>query len=439
MNLTMLAKNFMLRTGNGLLPLIQRNRKVMGLASQLNGWMTAKAEARLLRSFEEARPSRGIKGLYGINAAGYLTSESGVGESARAEVSAIKRAGIPCALNNVGSLSRQNDSTFTDITAENPYVFNLMHVNADVLPDFLAGRGLGYFKDRYNIGYWFWELEEFPEVWKKRFLFLDELWVATEFCREAMARKSPIPVVKVPLAVELAVKDVKRSRFGIPEGAYVFTFAFDFMSFYERKNPLAVVRAFREAFAGKNTKDADALLVLKCSNSRWNTSARDEMVRESRGLNVMLIDEYLDKDDLKGLMALSDCYVSLHRSEGFGLPLAEAMYLGKPVIATGYSGNMEFMDRENSFPVKYRLVEIEKDFGPYKKGCHWAEPDVSHAAELMRFVHENREKAAAVGAKASGDIRARHNPEAVGKKIRERLDAILKEKGGSIKLTGGDR
>jgi glycosyltransferase involved in cell wall biosynthesis len=128
-------------------------------------------------------------------------------------------------------------------------------------------------------------------------------------------------------------------------------------------------------------------------------------------------------------MSICDAYVSLHRSEGFGLTLTEAMNMGKPVIATAYSGNMDFMTASNSFPVKYRLVEIEKNHGPYTKGCEWAEPDLDHAAELMRYVYLHRDHAAEVGKRAQQDVCSQLHPKTVGRMIRERLLKLNEEAG----------
>jgi glycosyltransferase involved in cell wall biosynthesis len=197
------------------------------------------------------------------------------------------------------------------------------------------------------------------------------------------------------------------------------------LSYFERKNPLAIIKAFRNAF--KPTEDA--MLILKFSNSESNVSARDRIIEAAKGLKVKIIDKYLYKDELYALLNLIDCYVSLHRSEGFGLTLAEAMYLKKPVIATAYSGNTDFMNCNNSFLVTYKIIEIEEDIGHYKKGNIWADPDILHATELMRYVYENRETARNIGAVASNDIRSQLSPLAVGNKIKTRIKSITQSLG----------
>jgi glycosyltransferase involved in cell wall biosynthesis len=382
---------------------------------------TAALPGRVWRKFGQPAARRS-PGATGLNVAGYITSENGLGEAARATIHAARQAGIPVALYNLPSFSRQAETAFTDFTHDNPYPINLALVTADQTGIFQREVGHSYFRNRYNIGFWYWELADFPAEWQCHFACYDEIWVASSFCQAAIAAKSPLPVVKIPPPVVVErLNPVDRSFFGLPEGAFVFLFIFDFLSSSERKNPGGVIEAFRRTFG----HDEDVLLLIKCVNSGHAPAAREQMALLAEGLRVRFIDDYLVKADLNALLSLCDCYISLHRAEGFGLPLAEAMYLEKPVIATGYSGNLEFMDSNNSFLVKHQLVEIEADCGPYRKGNLWAEPDLCHAGQQMKLVFEERELAAAVAARAAGDIRAKLSYEAIGRMIRERLAVIV--------------
>ena len=146
--------------------------------------------------------------------------------------------------------------------------------------------------------------------------------------------------------------------------------------------------------------------------------------KASAKLNVKILSKHLLEQEYISILAASDCYISLHRSEGLGLPMAEAMYLAKPVIATAYGGNSDFMNANNSLPLRYELVELDRDYGPYEKGSVWAEPDVGQAAELMRWVYENRELAKRIGQRAADDIRESMNSTKASHEIRTRLERV---------------
>lgn len=355
---------------------------------------------------------------FGVNLAGYVASEKGVGEALRSQARNFEAVGIPYVLNDFeDSGSVNQDLTYTKFSADNPYAVNLVQVNADQVPFFHQVRGQEYFSGRYNIGYWNWELSVFPPEWVSSFDYFDEIWVASNFALDSVSRVSPIPVIRIPFSMpeDTAIKFVDRSYFNLPRGKFVFLYIFDFHSFLVRKNPTGLIEAFKKAF----TDSDEAVLLLKCSHS---SQADLKLLQDAIGDgDVRIIDRVMSRDDIRGLLHLSDCYVSLHRSEGFGLTLAEAMSMGKPVIATGYSGNVDFMTAANSFPVKYSLTEIDSNYGPYKKGCIWAEPDTSHAADLMRFVFENQDKAREVGSRAQQDISSLLHPKAVGEMIKARL------------------
>jgi glycosyltransferase involved in cell wall biosynthesis len=281
--------------------------------------------------------------------------------------------------------------------------------------------GAPFFRGRYNIGYWLWEQPEFPERYHGSFAYVDEVWVASDYCLEALSRVSPVPVVKVPppLPAEgLRTKGVGRDYFGLEDRQRVFLFMFDAHSIVERKNPSGLIRAFKRAFPD----DPDARLVLKVM--RAPRALLDGLIAEANDPRVVIIDRLLEREEVNSLLELCDCYVSLHRSEGFGLTLAEAMALGKPVIATGYSANLDFMNVGNSLLVRYQMVRLERDFPPYPRGSAWADPDVGHAAELMRAVHQDPDLARRLGQRARDDVMAYLSPQAAGARMVERLALI---------------
>lgn len=358
----------------------------------------------------------------GVNVSGYITAESGMGEAVRSSIRALELAGVPFVLDNIGSDQRTHDTSYVDFSKESPHPFNLVHLNADNMAAFARAKGRRYFRDRYTIGFWFWELGRFRGDWVPAFRFVDEVWVASRFTQTAVEALSPVPVIRMPLAITAPDPlPLGRSHFGIPDRAFVFLFIFDVSSQTARKNPLGILRAFRQArFAHE-----DAVLVLKFTNAGFDRAGTGRLYQEAIGLNVLMLDGFMDRRELTGLLNSADAYVSLHRAEGFGLTLAEAMALGKPVIATGYSANMDFMTPANSYPVNYHLSTLSRNHGPYPRGFTWAEPDLEHAAALMREVATDRVKAQRIGRQASLDVRAQFSPTRVAERIAGRLQDLL--------------
>ncbi|MEG4090265.1 glycosyltransferase [Microcoleus sp. Pol12B4] len=360
--------------------------------------------------------------IRGMNIAGYINGEFGIGEGVRANIRAAEAAGIPFAINNfTRSPHRKKDTTYQNFSQDNPYPVNLIQVNADEVATFIKHTGSTYFKNKYNIGFWAWELPAFPPEWQPAFNHFHEIWTYSNYCAEAISAVSPIPVIKIMPSIALPAPSLNREALYLPKNKFIFLFVFDFSSRIERKNTLATIQAFKQAFG----EDNSVLLVIKSSNSHKFSVAQASLNSAiANNSNIKHLDGYLSKNKLNGLLYNCDCYVSLHRCEGFGLTMAEAMFYGKPVIATGYSSNTEFMNVGNSYLVKYKLVPIEKDFGPYKKGNLWAQADVEHAADLMRYVFNNYREAQKIGAIAAEEIQTLLHPQVTGNKIRKRLEYI---------------
>ncbi len=381
------------------------------------------------------RAGNGAQGGIGVNVAGYIQSEKGVGTAVRSSLYSLESAGIAHAMNSVWDpTSTNNDTQFTRFSPGNPYPINLIHVNASQVPTFVRDKGVDYFRGHYNIGYWMWELSTFPPRWVSCFDPFDEVWVPSTFTLDAVSRVSPVPVVRIPLCVHFPDRDAARAQardhFGLPATAFIYFFMFDFHSYMARKNPLGLIKAFTQAFSPGD----DALLLIKCSHSRWSPRDWRVLTRHAeRHARVRLLDAVMPADEVMSLLSAIDCYVSLHRCEGFGLTLAEAMAMGKPVIATGYSGNMDFMTSANGYLVKYALAEVGRDYGPYALGSVWADPDVGDAARLMRFVYEHPDHAARTGRIAEADIRRDFSAAAVGKSCMARLRRIMEEGEDSLR------
>lgn len=276
----------------------------------------------------------------------------------------------------------------------------------------------------YRIAYWAWELEAVPDEWIASAETVNEIWAPTPFVAEAMRRVMPRPVFDMLPGVEIgAVEPVTREELGVAADRFVFLFMFDLHSQIHRKNPGAVVAAFRQAF---DRHDA-AALVIKASGGDIFKDDLEALEETCRAENVLLIHEQMPRARAYGMVAMCDCFVSLHRSEGFGLGMAEAMLLGKPVIATAYSGNLAFMTRENSLLVDYQIVEITEDRPVYTKGNRWAEPSVAHAAQLMREVFDHREAAFEKAGQVQPEIARLLSLEAAGQRMRARLEQIIRE------------
>jgi len=355
----------------------------------------------------------------GVNVAAYFHSVLGVGEVGRQVVSALETQEFPFSLVGLSTaVAPQGERFDRQFSDDAPFPSNLICVNADAIQGFLEEMGADFRKDRYSIGLWWWEVSKFPERWFQSFNYVDEIWACTRHIADALAPSSPVPVVKVTLPVAApAIETRTREQLGLPKG-FLYLFVFDYKSVFRRKNPLAVVQAFSQAFE----PGSGAKLVLKSINHEQDEENHAKLVAAAaEHPDIELIDRLVPREDKDAMIAACDCYVSLHRSEGFGLTLAEAMHLAKPVIATAYSGNLDFMTAQNSYLVDHELVPVGPHAEPYPADAEWAEPDVDHAAELMRRVFDRQDEARARGERAQADIRRTHSPEIAGKEMVERL------------------
>ncbi|HVT73399.1 MAG TPA: glycosyltransferase family 4 protein [Lacunisphaera sp.] len=360
-----------------------------------------------------------------LNLAGFFRADLGIGESVRCAARAADAAGLPVALVDL-KLPCKNpmgDTAFVArLQADNPHPVNVFHVDAPAMRDIDAHHGAGFRRGKYNIGYWAWELPEFPDAWIAYADYCQEVWAPSRFAVEAIAEKVPVPVIVMPHAIEFTRPEGDfREKFGLPANKFLFLFLYDLNSYSERKNPRAVIEAFRASgLAG-----GGAALVIKVHNVPGNQADFERLRAEAATLpGTALITQTLTRREIYELEAACDCFVSLHRSEGFGLALAESMYLGKPVIATDWSGTAEFVDLHTGCPVRSRLVTLERSHGPYSKGQQWADPDIEHAAWWMRRVAEDATLARQIGAAGRQRIEKDFSPAVVGGRYRRRLEAI---------------
>jgi len=385
--------------------------------------LLARASAVTLEALQ--RVERGSTGPLeaGVNLVGYLSGELGVGTSVRLVDEALQAAGVPTSTDDVGAAIasrrgaayRRSDRTRRRTTllcvnaAETPGV-------ARIRADLLASTRV--------IGMWYWELEDFPASQHAAFAHVDEVWVATDFVREAVApHAGAVPVRTVTPPLPQAGPDPGRvpERFGIPLDRPWLLFTFDFLSFAERKNPHGLVEAFTRAFADRPEHERPTLVIKTINADRHPADAERLRLLIAGRSDVRHLDTYLDDDERHVLVANCTAYVSLHRAEGLGLTVAEAMAWGRPVVTTRYGGVTQFCDEDNTFLVDWAPTSIGEDVGPYERGMTWAEPDLDHAAQLMRLVVDEPDRARAVGERAARDIRERHHPGAAGARMRQVL------------------
>jgi glycosyltransferase involved in cell wall biosynthesis len=381
---------------------------------RFNGWFEPRVDAgQTVR--DEVR---------GVRVTGYFSDESGWGAAGRGYVRALRRLEVPLRVHDVSALTtnRSEDRSLGAVDTTEETRINLVCVDAGQHFALLSEVGESFFEGHYNIGAWAWELPHFPERWYNRFAYYDEIWVGTSFIADALGPIAPVPVVRIPPVISASAgsREEGRRRLNVDDRSFLFTFVFDVHSHLARKNPHAVIAAFRRAFPRRN----DVRLVLKSVNARADAEGYAELRALAAGAPIDFYDDYWPAQHIRDLMAACDAYVSLHRSEGTGLTIAEAMSCGKPVIATDWSGNTDFADTSNSFPVAYELATVTRTVGPYGAGELWAEPDIEHAAWLMQQVVGEPGIAARRGEAARRRMQRDYSEEAVAALVRQRLDAI---------------
>jgi glycosyltransferase involved in cell wall biosynthesis len=370
------------------------------------------------------RPPRRV--APGVNVFGYHRSEIGLGQMTRGLVGALGTIGCPTSEAVLANVRMDDDLLPEDFirtydVAKGTNIFvSYVHLHERLIrtiPDeVVAGHR--------NVIYLAWEQRGGTHYWRDAYAEYDQVWALSDFAADSLGEVMQRPVHSLPCVVDVTSfpPPSSKSRHGLDPRAFTFLFVFDANSSTERKNPEAVVRAFRRAFRG----DDRARLVIKVSSGdRMGNRARLQRLLGLIGGDptIEVRVEYLNRGDLYGLISAADCYVSLHRSEGFGYTCAEAMVYGKPVIATAYSGNMQFMNARNSYPVDCREVEADVQEGPFQRGSLWAEPNVEHAAALMRQVYEDPVEAAARGALGRRTIAEELSPAAIGERVRTLLGA----------------
>jgi glycosyltransferase involved in cell wall biosynthesis len=361
---------------------------------------------------------------WGANVVGTFRASLDVGEIARRLVDALDASGVRTlpVLSRIVAPDDHGSAYVAAAPGDAPFSVNVICLDPKVLPEFVNHVGSEFFAGRYSVGLWLWPVDGFPVDWRERFSLLEEVWAPSAHVAAALEPLATVPVNVIPLPVAPpALEPRTRAELGLPDEKLLFYFRFDDWDAFARKNPLAVIEAFGRAFA----PGSGAGLVLDCPNMDAAPVAYAQLTEgasQHPDIEIAAVDR--SAAEARSVIALCDCYVSLHRAEAFGLELAEAMWFGKPVIATGYSGNLDFMTSENGLLVDHHLVAIGPGHEPYPAEATWAEPDMEHAAALMRQVFEDRDRARALGTSAAESIRSTHSLQTAGEVLRRRLEAI---------------
>ncbi|MDR7100819.1 glycosyltransferase involved in cell wall biosynthesis [Lysobacter niabensis] len=359
---------------------------------------------------------------------GHPFAPIGCGESLRCSYRAFRSVALRPGLLDVYGIHPAEDDAqreFGPALTRDLGDVNIFFLNADEVDGALAHMGATRSRPGYNILYPNWELAKFPRVWHSQLEKFDEVWAPSQFIADSIGDSVSVPVYHMPVACEVDLSSMlSRRYFGIPESAYTFLFFFDFRSYSTRKNPHAVIDAFRQLCADRPA--ANSALVIKVNGSENDPAALARLMEEIRPFRnqIILIDGTITDSEVKNLIRCCDCFVSLHRSEGFGRGLAEAMYLGKPLISTGYSGNMDFMDAQSALLVPFDLVPVANGEYPHHEGQVWADADVDQASRYMMRLVDDPRWGRELGQRASRMVRSRVGYRTVGMSYRRRLAKI---------------
>jgi len=364
----------------------------------------------------------------GITLFGYLQGDFGVAQNLRSVAGACESVGIPFDIYalKAESLYSHTPTIYDERVVDNPnYKIQLFCINADQVRYTFDKLSLDQSSTFYRIGYWFWELSKFPEEWLHALDYFDELWAPSLYIKEMLSNITKKPVIYMPVGVEFDVsKKYERDDFELPDNDFLFLFSYDFHSFIKRKNPEAVLEAFIKEFSKK--KDRNICLIIKTSYGEHYPETYLRLLEIANSdKRIHIINKILTRDEMYGLISLCDSYVSLHRAEGFGLGMAEAMYLGKPVIGTDYSGNKDFMYATNSCLVDQKMIPLERDSYPFWLNQEWADPNIATAQAFMRKLFVDVDYRNTIGLAGMSTIKEFHSFDRVGKLISQRTNEIL--------------
>lgn len=368
---------------------------------------------------------------FGVNLYGHAGARLGVGEDARMAALSLQTAGVPFKLHSIQATGLPDDEPVPSSSAQDvDYAINLFCMAGLETFQLARRRGRVVFDGHFNIGFWPWELSEWPVLLQGCFDLVDEIWASSHFTAEAFRKSTSKPVSHLPMAVTVdAAEGLGRRDFDLRPDCFLFGSALDGNSSIARKNPLAVIRAFQLAFPN----DPSAGLIIKGQRVEGLAEWCDVKRAAGPDPRIHLLTDSYSRGRLLDLYRNIDTFVSLHRSEGFGRNIAEAMLLGKPTIVTDYSGNVDFTTRETALMVETKLAPVRDGEYPFAEGLEWGEPNVHDAANAMVLIKQDQKLRTRLATAGQRAVAERFNPEEVGRRYRLVLERIFAQGG-----RGGD-
>jgi glycosyltransferase involved in cell wall biosynthesis len=352
----------------------------------------------------------------GVTLVGYANAQSGIGEDVRVAALALREAGVPVSIFNVepGAGTCQDEhSADAFISMRNLHDITMFCTTGMETAQLAARQGKALLDGQRVVGYWPWELQHWPPEWAHAYDLVDEVWASSWHTYGAYAETCSKRVRHMPMAVTVeGSRGLGRPDFRLPGGRFLFVFSFDGLSSFTRKNPLDCLRAFKMAFPHG---DEPVGLVVKAMRATGDNPYWGQVIKAAaEDHRIILVSGTIDRLALLDLYRACDCFLSLHRAEGFGRGIAEAMLLGKPVITTGYSGNLDFTLAGTAALVDYRLHPLGPTDYPFGEGQSWAQPDIDHAAWWMRRLVEDKVLRTRLAAAGQGLVAAAYSPSVVG-------------------------
>lgn len=368
----------------------------------------------------------------GILFVGYVEAGLGLGESLRGLIAAAAARDLQFGIYpfRIGVETRILEPFMPDkYDKSHRYDLNIIEVAADQVPTVFSSLDPRLYAGNYNVLRTYWELPRAPAAWVPMLRGIDEIWVPNEFVRNAFREIFPgaIIIVQPCVVIDETAVYPNRTKLGLDDRRFYYLFSFDYYSHPDRKNPLGVLKAFQDAF---RKGDENVGLIIKSIGAPAHYPEIKQKMQAAMEADprIKLFDRSMTRREVFGLLQSCDCYVSLHRAEGFGLGMVEAMNFGKPVIATDFSGSTDFFSEQTGFPVSYKLRPIQPNEYVWTEGQSWAEPNHQKAIELLKLVFENPHLGKKKGDNARTFVRQRYGKDAVGAVIEARTAEIAKIK-----------